>query len=118
MGGIWKLTKNSHNPKFKKAAEEEACNCPSGRLIVWNKKTGKAIEPKLKQSLGLIEDPAAKSSGPIWARGGIEIESADGKKYEKRNQVTLCRCGKSRNKPFCYGMHIPYRFSDGDKSLK
>ncbi|HET8688843.1 MAG TPA: CDGSH iron-sulfur domain-containing protein [Methanosarcina sp.] len=39
-------------------------------------------------------------------RGGIPIESADGKQYEIRNRVTLCRCGKSRNKPFCDGSHV------------
>ena len=46
------------------------------------------------------------------------IESADGKKYEIRNRVTLCRCGKSNNKPFCDGNHLQSRFNDGDKSLK
>jgi len=50
-------------------------------------------------------------------KGDVPIVSADGKAYETRNRVTLCRCGKSKNKPFCDGFHIRVRFSDGDKSL-
>lgn len=86
----------------------------TGRL---GQKTGKPIEPDFEESLSLAEDPEANCSGPIWAKGGVEIESADGTKYEKRNRVTLCRCGKSRNKPFCDGNHIPFGFNDGDKSI-
>jgi len=87
--------------------------CPSGRLVAWDKKTGEALEPKLPVSIGLIEDPVQECSGPIWARGGIQIESeADGFKYEVRNRVTLCRCGKSQNKPFCDGTHAAVKFRD------
>ncbi|MCL5970308.1 MAG: CDGSH iron-sulfur domain-containing protein [Patescibacteria group bacterium] len=117
-GGTWNNVKNSDNPKAKKIAIQTACNCPSGRLVVWNKKTGKAIEPKLKQSISLIEDPQAKASGPIWLKGGVPLESGDGGKYQTRNRVTLCRCGRSQNKPFCDGSHLDARFNDGDESLK
>ncbi len=41
------------------------------------------------------------------------VKSATGKTYERRNRVTLCRCGRSVNKPFCDGSHLPFR--DGDK---
>ncbi|WP_243670921.1 CDGSH iron-sulfur domain-containing protein [Methanoculleus chikugoensis] len=34
------------------------------------------------------------------------VESADGRTYTIRNRVTLCGCGRSRNKPFCDGIHI------------
>jgi CDGSH-type Zn-finger protein len=106
-GGIWMLTPQSDNPKAKKIVIEEAGDCPSGRLVVWDKKTGKALEPELKRSIGLVEDPQAGVSGPIWVRGCIPIKSADGKTYEVRNRVTLCRCGKSSNKPFCDSSHYP-----------
>ena len=35
----------------------------------------------------------------------FRITAADGKTYEIRNRVTLCRCGRSDNKPFCNGSH-------------
>ncbi|MCJ7713336.1 CDGSH iron-sulfur domain-containing protein, partial [Candidatus Bathyarchaeota archaeon] len=59
-----------------------------------------------------------KVSGPIWVKGGVIVESSDGTSYEVRNRQTLCRCGKSENKPFCDGTHIKAGFNDGDKSLK
>jgi len=104
-GRIWNLVKQSDDPEARRLTEFEAAYCPSGRLVVWDKKTGKAIEPKFEPSLGLIEDTEKKVSGPIWVKGGIPVISADGKAYEVRNRVTLCRCGLSNNKPFCDGSH-------------
>jgi len=43
--------------------------------------------------------------GTVWISEGITIESSDGTRYEKRNRVTLYRCGVSNNKPFCDGSH-------------
>jgi CDGSH-type Zn-finger protein len=106
-GEIWNLVPKSDNPKAKQVAIEEGGDCPSGRLVVWDKKTGQPIEPNLEKSIGLIEDPQLSCSGPIWVRGGISIKSAKGQVYEVRNRVTLCRCGKSTHKPFCDSSHFP-----------
>jgi len=103
-GGIWNLTQQSGNPEAKRIAIEEAGNCPSGRLVVWDKK-GRAIEPKIEPSIGVVEDPQEGMRGPIWVRGGIPVISADGITYEIRNRVALCRCGRSSYKPFCDGSH-------------
>nr|WP_246267868.1 CDGSH iron-sulfur domain-containing protein [Nonomuraea typhae] len=62
--------------------------------------------------MGLVEDPVQGVSGPIWVRGGIAVTAADGTDYEVRNRVTLCRCGASRNKPFCDGSHAAIGFRD------
>jgi CDGSH-type Zn-finger protein len=106
-GEIWNLIPKSDNEEAKKIAVEEACNCPSGRLVAWDKKTGKPIEPDFELSIGFVEDPQLECSGPIWVRGGVPVKSAEGKSYEIRNRVTLCRCGKSSNKPFCDSSHFP-----------
>jgi CDGSH-type Zn-finger protein len=105
--GIWKLVPQSDDPTAKSIAIEEAGNCPSGTLVVWDTVTDKAIEHEYQQSIVLVEDPQKGVSGPIWVRGGIPIESAEGSTYEVRNRVTLCRCGKSTNKPFCDSSHYP-----------
>ena len=102
----WTYAERSDDPEARKTAIEEACNCPSGSLVAWDKATGAAIEPDLEPSISLIENPADEADGPIWVKGGIPIESADGFEYETRNRVTLCRCGKSKNKPFCDGSHL------------
>jgi len=104
--GAWSLTEESNDLEAKKAAIEECTNCPSGRLVLVDKKTDKEIEPKLEQEISLVKD------GPLWVKGGVPVEGAKGEKYEARNRVTLCRCGKSANKPFCDGTHYKIEFKD------
>jgi len=107
-GGVWNLTEQSDIPDARNTAIEEACNCPSGRLVVRDRRTGQLIEPEREKSIVVIEYPARGEQGPIWVRGGIPVISADGKPYTVRNRLTLCRCGKSHNKPFCDGRHVDY----------
>jgi CDGSH-type Zn-finger protein len=103
-GRVWNLVLED-NPEARNLVEHEAGHCPAGRLVAWDKKTGKPIEPTFEPSLGLIEDTAKQVSGPIWVRGGVPVISSDGQTYEIRNRMTLCRCGRSDNKPFCNGSH-------------
>jgi CDGSH-type Zn-finger protein len=104
-GRVWNLVQQADSPETRKLVEHEAGHCPAGRLVVWDRATGEAIEPKFEPSIGLIEDTARQVSGPIWVRGGIPVVSVDGEAYEVRNRMTLCRCGRSANKPFCDGSH-------------
>lgn len=99
-GGVWNLTENSDNSQSKQTAIEECHCCPSGRLVAVDKITGKILEPKLDQSISIHHN------GPLCVKGGVPIEAVDGSTYEIRNRVTLCRCGKSQNKPFCDGSHL------------
>ena len=50
-GDIWQVIPRSDEAKAKKNAIENACDCPSGRLVVIDNKTGKTIEPSLGKSL-------------------------------------------------------------------
>lgn len=106
----WGYAEASDDPEARAKAIEEAGNCPSGSLVAWDKASGAAIEPPFAPGISLIEDPETGLSGPIWVKGGIPIESADGFVCERRNRVTLCRCGLSRKKPFCDGSHIAAGF--------
>ncbi len=116
-GGVWRLTEDSDDPESRAIAIEEACNCPAGRLVAWEKGTGKSFELKFKPGISLVEDPDQHVSGPIWVKGGVPVVSSFGTEYEVRNRITLCRCGASDNKPFCDGSHISVGYSDGDESL-
>jgi CDGSH-type Zn-finger protein len=111
-GKIWSVIEEK-DPKARELAIREANHCPAGRLVVYDEKTQKPIEHPLEPSIGIVEDPALGCSGPLWVRGGITVESQDGVRYEKRNRVTLCRCGVSVNKPFCNGSHASIKFDDG-----
>jgi CDGSH-type Zn-finger protein len=111
-GGLWNRVAAADTPELCAAVVEQTALCPTGRYVVWDKETGEAFEPVLEQSIGLVEDPQMGVSGGLWVRGGIPIEAADGDAYEIRNRVTLCRCGASKNKPFCDGTHLEIRFTD------
>ncbi|MGC9151296.1 MAG: CDGSH iron-sulfur domain-containing protein [Microbacter sp.] len=50
-------------------------------------------------------------NGPIMISGEIHIVYKDGKEETKSN-VAFCRCGKSKNKPFCDGSHAVTGFKD------
>jgi CDGSH-type Zn-finger protein len=105
-GRIWNLIRETDKVEARTAVEYEAGHCPAGRLVAWEKLTGDPIEPPFKQSIELIEDTKKGVSGPIWIRGKVPVISADGRVYEIRNRVTLCRCGRSANKPFCDASHV------------
>jgi CDGSH-type Zn-finger protein len=110
-GQVWNLVESS-DEEAARLAVGEAELCPSGRLIAWDRRTRQAFEPTYEPSIGIVEDPAERVSGPIWVRGGIPVTAADGTQYEVRNRMTLCRCGGSRNKPFCDGTHAAIGFRD------
>jgi hypothetical protein len=96
----------SGDTKAEKTAVEMAANCHSGRLIAWDKATGKPLNEDQEPSIALVEGPKEGMIGPLWVRGGVPLYAADGSLYEVRNRMTLCRCGRSRNKPFCDGTHM------------
>lgn len=102
--GIWDRVILSDREEDMQEAIQEACNCPTGRLTIV-KKDGTKIEPKLEQEISLVQDPANDMRGPLWVKGGITVENQDGTVYEIRNRVTLCRCGESKNMPFCDASH-------------
>lgn len=110
-GKVWELTENSDNPKYRNEAIIAASECPAGRLVAYDK-TGKAIEPEYAPSIDILQDSEKEVSGPIFVKGNIPIESSDGYIYEIRNRVTLCRCGKSKNTPFCDATHISKKYLD------
>lgn len=52
-------------------------------------------------------------NGPLLVNGTITLVDKDGKTEVKEGNTALCRCGHSKNKPFCDGAH---RTSDVLKS--
>jgi CDGSH-type Zn-finger protein len=49
--------------------------------------------------------------GPLLVRGPFKLTDQDGNVIDVgRKTVALCRCGKSRNRPFCDGTHQLIRF--------
>ena len=119
-GQVWQLVVESDQPAAARLVEQQAGNCPGGRLRAQQRAQPDAkgpagehvIEPHFEPSIGLVQDTAKGVSGPLWVRGGVEVIAADGSAYEVRNRVALCRCGASTNKPFCDGSHVSTGFTD------
>ncbi|WP_320670693.1 CDGSH iron-sulfur domain-containing protein [Patulibacter defluvii] len=50
--------------------------------------------------------------GPLIVRGPFELRDQDGAPIAAgRETVALCRCGRSRQRPFCDGSHKLVRFA-------
>jgi CDGSH-type Zn-finger protein len=81
--------------------------CPSGSYTYSMEENGPDIEPDYPQQIAVTVEITDDGpiQGPLWVTGGIPIERADGKPFETRPRVTLCSCGKSKNKPLCDGTH-------------
>jgi CDGSH-type Zn-finger protein/uncharacterized Fe-S cluster protein YjdI len=67
-------------------------------------------EPAGKESIplpardGPVEIEPQKN-GSLKITGNIEIVSGTGRTLDRVAQVWLCRCGQSKNKPYCDGSH-------------
>jgi CDGSH-type Zn-finger protein len=56
--------------------------------------------------------------GPLLVRGEVELHDQEGNRIEPgRKVIALCRCGKSRQLPFCDSSHKLARFSAPSVSL-
>jgi CDGSH-type Zn-finger protein len=103
---VWTLVESAQDPEARTRLTQMVKRCPSGRLAYLIPPSTDPVEEDLPPEVAVVDD------GPYWVRGGIAIEAADGFDYEVRNRATLCRCGQSRNKPFCDGSHRRVRFQD------
>jgi CDGSH-type Zn-finger protein len=64
----------------------------------------------------LDRPPAIKvaKNGPLEITGGIILKDDMGSKPQSPEHYTLCRCGGSKNNPFCDGTHHANGFSDDE----
>jgi CDGSH-type Zn-finger protein len=50
--------------------------------------------------------------GPYYVTGGVELKDQPRGEGASEEHYTLCRCGASKNKPFCDGSHWHIKFTD------
>ena len=84
--------------------------CPSGALsysLCGEKHDSLDRDP----SINLTKD------GPYSVAGGIELDDYNGSKPQSKEHQTLCRCGGSKNKPFCDGSHWYLNFKDDEATM-
>ncbi len=79
--------------------------CPTGALQAT--RADGATEPP--------DQPATvqvTARGPLHVRGAVSVVDHAGQVVASGPRLALCRCGESRNKPFCDGSHRAAGFSD------
>lgn len=83
------------------AIEEAVRRCPSGALAY-------AVAGRDIQEFQRTPEIEVEPGGPYRVRGGIRLSGS----LQPPNQehYTLCRCGASKNKPFCDGAHHGIEF--------
>ena len=79
--------------------------CPSGALSY----SLDGVPPPAGPGERLI---TASANGPYFVSGRVELR-ADGARPRDPGRYALCRCGGSKNKPFCDGTHWAIRFDEG-----
>ena len=77
-----------------------AMSCPSG-AITYRRDDGGSAEPAPRVNFLFIRE-----NGPYAVQASLNIEN-----QTPMFRATLCRCGKSRNKPFCDNSHIASGFT-------
>lgn len=73
--------------------------CPSGALWYERKDGGENETAKGENVVTVIHN------GPLFVKGNLQIDGAAEDMPGVRFRAALCRCGHSKNKPFCDGAH-------------
>ncbi len=95
------------NAASKEQIIDTVSHCPSGALgyvldgIAY---AGEQRRPSIYVS----------QNGPYHVRGGIDLHGTHRNEGASREHYALCRCGQSKNKPFCDGSHWWTKFTDDD----
>lgn len=81
---------------------EIIARCPTGALAL------KAVsEPAPVENTAIIAN-----DGPIYLTGDLDVDGATEDMPSASRRVALCRCGKSKKKPFCDNSHRVHGFKD------
>ncbi len=79
--------------------------CPTG-----------ALSYRIMKNEVCPEEPSAKirvtKNGPLIVEGNCTLIEWTDKETAINGRFALCRCGASKNKPFCDGTHIKIGFDD------
>lgn len=73
-------------------------NCPSGALSIEG-------QPAAQKEESQSTRVTVTATGPYMIKGPVEVLNDKGELIIKKENVALCRCGLSKNKPFCDGNH-------------
>jgi CDGSH-type Zn-finger protein/uncharacterized Fe-S cluster protein YjdI len=82
------------------AVAEAVEGCPTGALR-YERLDGAPGEEPLRPTVVLPLD-----DGPLLVMGDLDVRTPDGEQLAHETRLTFCRCGLSRNQPFCDNSHL------------
>jgi CDGSH-type Zn-finger protein/uncharacterized Fe-S cluster protein YjdI len=86
---------------------ETITRCPSGALR-YERLDGAPQEQPGRPTVVLpVED------GPLLAVGDLDVRTPTGEQITHETRLTFCRCGMSRNQPFCDNAHLRRQWKSG-----
>ncbi|HXY49373.1 MAG TPA: CDGSH iron-sulfur domain-containing protein [Terriglobales bacterium] len=85
---------------------EVIVRCPTGALRYQPADSSLAELPEPSNTVRIRPD------GPLYVRGNLVIVTEAGERVASETRVALCRCGASKNKPFCDNSHFTIGFAD------
>jgi CDGSH-type Zn-finger protein/uncharacterized Fe-S cluster protein YjdI len=74
--------------------------CPTGALRYEHLDGGPQDEPE-RPTLAIPID-----NGPLLVMGDLRVVDHEGETIAEEPRLTLCRCGRTRNQPFCDNSHL------------
>lgn len=86
--------------------------CPSGALSYSLPGEGRVLKGGASEGQIRMAPRRYGYDGPIEVTGGIEFEDSENNHPESSDHYALCRCGASKNMPFCSGQHWVAKFID------
>lgn len=87
----WVNVTAAHADEIAAAVE----SCPTGALRYERTDVAPGEAPRVPMSI------QARTNGPLFVRGEIEIVDLKGETVRTATRLALCRCGSSKNKPYC-----------------
>jgi uncharacterized Fe-S cluster protein YjdI len=86
------------------ALAETIQRCPTGALH-YERSDGKSEDADGSDSVTLV------ANGPLYVRGDVTLRLPDGTVVHHDTRLALCRCGHSKNKPYCDNSHLACSFA-------
>lgn len=89
------------------AVAEVVARCPTGALHA-RLADGTDPEPEPTEAVVTVD-----ANGPLFLRGSVTVQDAEGEVLLRDTRVALCRCGLSQHKPLCDNSHVDAFTDDG-----
>ena len=94
------------------AVAEAVRRCPTGALRYTRLDGAPQEEPQRPAVAVPVPD------GPLLVMGDLRVQGPEGEVITEETRLTLCRCGRSRNQPFCDNSHLAAGFRSSEFTPK